>query len=127
MFTNIHNNTRHNLIIQHNCLNNRKHRIKIMRHKYLAQVYTTYTYTLILEGRTYPYTRIRLELSLRTSQEWVFLIYWLVKTVQLYHLDSTLGGGSWWLLLSFCHLTFLDHTLLRTNCWPDALGGMYVE
>jgi len=105
----MNNVTRHNLIIRHNHLNDINHRIKVMRHKYVAQSYTTYTYTLILEGHTYPYKRIRLEPSFRTSQEWGFLIYWLVKTVQLYHLDSTLCSGVSG--YSFSSVTWLSWTI----------------
>jgi len=35
--------------------------IKVMRHKYVAQFFTTYTYHLILEGHVYSFTRIRFE------------------------------------------------------------------
>jgi len=42
---------------------------------------------------TESYTKIRLQSSFRTSEEeWVFPIRWLVITVQLNHLDSTIVG-----------------------------------
>jgi len=44
------NVTRQNLILRHNYLNDINHQIKFIRYKYVAQFYTTYTYTLILEG-----------------------------------------------------------------------------
>ena len=97
-----------------------------MRHNYIAQFYTTYIYNFIFEGHIYSYTRIRFEPAFKTSQEWVCLTYCRVTTVQLYHLDSTLCKGSWWLLPSFCDLTFLDKTVLRDTRWWDALGKLYV-
>ena len=52
-----------------------------------------HTYCLILEGHIYSHTRTRLESCIKTHQEWVFPIYWLVLRVQLYHLDLTLCRG----------------------------------
>ena len=97
--------------------------MNVIRQKYVAQLYTTYTYHLILKGHMYSYTRIRLEFCLKTSQEWVFPIYWLVLTVQLYHLDSFLCRG----VGSYFYPSATWRSWTKSYCVTPAGGTRWVK
>jgi len=50
-----------------------------MRHKYVTQFCTTYTYNLVLEGDIFIYNN-QIVTLFQDHQEWVFQIYCLVTT-----------------------------------------------
>jgi len=97
-----------------------------MRHKYVTQFYTTQKYTLILEGHALICNNLIGTLFEDQSGMGITnLLSCNNSSIVPPRLDSL--QGSWWLLLSFYHLTFLDNIILRAIQWREALVEMYIR